>query len=164
MPLRADDPPGKQLAARELDQQVVDLKREGLTFVQIGTRLGKSTTQIHRIFHRAIAAIPVPAVEAFREQHLARLELMREHCLDVLGASHWTVSHGHVVKLEIRRVDGSMSNVPLPDSGPGMAAIDRLLKIEQEEAKLLGIYPDARFSVETTVNYRVEGVDMSKLT
>lgn len=154
----------EQLERAQLDATVISMVSEGYTFPQISTKIGKSLSQTYRIFQRGLRSAPVQAAEEYRRQHLERLELARKICLDELGASHWTVSHGHVVKLEVRRSDGSMSSVPLPDSGPKMQAIDRLLKIEQEEAKLLGMYPDARFSVETTVNYTVSGVDMGKLT
>jgi hypothetical protein len=95
-----------------------------------------------------------PKIDAYRALHLERLEgeLVRlgeleERARLVLGRHHITVNNGRVIA-----VDGE----PLQDDGPVLAAIDRLIKIEDarrknnaEQRKLLGL--DAPTKVEATV-------------
>lgn len=51
--------------------------------------------------------------------------------MEVLEREHVTVSNGRVVSLD----DGT----PLPDDGPVLQAIDRLLRIQERRARLLGL-------------------------
>jgi hypothetical protein len=95
-----------------------------------------------------------PKIDQYRALHLERLEgeLVRLNELEerarlVLGRHHITVNNGRVIA-----VDGE----PLQDDGPVLAAIDRLIKIEDarrknnaEQRKLLGL--DAPTKVEATV-------------
>jgi hypothetical protein len=95
-----------------------------------------------------------PKIDQYRALHLERLEgeLVRlgeleERARLVLGRHHITVNNGRVIA-----VDGE----PLQDDGPVLAAIDRLIKIEDarrknnaEQRKLLGL--DAPTKVEATV-------------
>lgn len=157
------DRPKDQLADRRLEAQVIELKDEGLTFEQIGQRIGRHKSQAQRIFHRAMKNIPVSAMEEYRANQLARLALARESVMDVLGASHLIVSQGRVVELRHTREDGSSVSVPLKDHGPVLAAVDRLLKIDEQEAKLLNLYPDVRYTMDAIVNYTVTGIDVDKL-
>jgi hypothetical protein len=95
-----------------------------------------------------------PKIDQYRALHLERLEgeLVRlgeleERAKQVLGRHHITINNGRVIA-----VDGE----PLQDDGPVLAAIDRLIKIEDarrknnaEQRKLLGL--DAPTKVEATV-------------
>lgn len=131
--------PLTDLARAELDAQVVELKRQDLTFAEIAQVLGISKTSAFRGFHRALPRIAEPAANAYRAEHLARLELAREAVMEVLTNKHVTVSNGVVV-----RVGGKA----LADDGPILAAIDRLLRIDEREAKLLGLDAPVRTRVE----------------
>jgi hypothetical protein len=95
-----------------------------------------------------------PKIDQYRALHLERLEgeLVRlgeleERARLVLGRHHITVNNGRVIA-----IDGE----PLQDDGPVLAAIDRLIKIEDarrknnaEQRKLLGL--DAPTKVEAQV-------------
>lgn len=146
--------PADDLARAEQDAQIVELKRQDLTFQQIAERLGISRAAAHRGFHRALPRITGPAADAYRAEHLARLELARSVVLDILAAKHLTVSQGVVV-----RVDGQ----PLEDDAPTLAAVDRLVKLDEREAKLLGL--DAKTELDHTGTVTIEfiGVDPNDL-
>lgn len=131
--------PQADLARAEIDAQIVELKRKDLSFAEIGNRLGISKAAAFRGFHRALPRITEPAASAYRAEHLARLELAREAVMEVLTNRHVTTSNGVIVRL-----DGE----PLADDAPILAAVDRLLRIDEREAKLLGLDAPIRTRVE----------------
>lgn len=162
----------------ELDARVIELKRTGLSFQQIGDQLGYSRSQMHRCFQRGLSRIVEPEVTAIRAEHRARLALAREAVLDVLAAHHVVVSNGHIVSAIVgthpeRTEDGAthpnagapIYGDPLIDSAPVLAAVDRLLKIDDQELRLVGGYPAAKLELGGHVNYTVGGgVDPASLT
>ncbi|MEV8033905.1 hypothetical protein [Streptomyces sp. NPDC086182] len=97
-----------------------------------------------------------PKIDAYRVLHLERLEgeLLRLDDLEarareVLDRHHVTVNNGRVIKLD----DGE----PLLDDGPVLAAIDRLLKIEdarrknnESQRKLLGLDAPTKVDAQVT--------------
>jgi hypothetical protein len=96
-----------------------------------------------------------PKIDQYRALHLERLEgeLVRLNELEeraklVLGRHHITVNNGRVIA-----VDGE----PLQDDGPVLAAIDRLIKIEDarrknnaEQRKLLGLDAPTKVDAQVT--------------
>lgn len=95
-----------------------------------------------------------PKVDAWRalqvariEAALARLDALEEAAHAVLRREHITVNNGRVILLH---------DMPLPDDGPVLAAIDRLVKIEDARlrntdalCRILGLNAPAQ--VEATV-------------
>jgi hypothetical protein len=153
--------PEATAAATEREAVIVRLKREGLTFDEIGQRFGVSKQVVHRQFHRAIRRGLTVQVDAYRDEQLARIEAAREVVMDVLHARHVVVSNGHVVS-EITGQDAEGKPIygePLVDDGPVLAAVDRLVKLDDQEARLLGLYAAAKVETDTTLRYEVVGVD-----
>lgn len=96
-------------------------------------------------------------------QERERLEMERDAAVEVLTARHLTVSHGVVVIDE--------NGEPLEDDAVALAALaqlqairDRLLKLADHEAKLLGLYAKTEIDHSGGVTYEFVGVDVSKLT
>lgn len=97
-----------------------------------------------------------PKIDQYRALHLERLEgeLVRLNDLEarareVLDRHHITVNNGRVIKLD----DGE----PLQDDGPVLAAIDRLVRIEDarrknnaEQRKLLGLDAPTKVDAQVT--------------
>lgn len=135
--------PKTDIERAERDAQILELKRQDLTFAEIAEELGISKTAAFNAFHRALPRIPEPAAAAYRTEHLARLELARQAVLEVLTNRHLTVSNGQVI-----RVDGKT----LEDDGPVLAAVDRLLRIDEREAKLLGLDAPTKSRVEVVTD------------
>lgn len=155
--------------------QVGSLKEQGLTYRQIAPQLGISPATAWR-YHETwlkelragIPEIRERVAQAMIEQHdmlrleRQRLEMERDAVLEVLTARHLTVSNGIIV-----RIDGE----PIEDDAPVLTAVstlnairDRLIKMADHEAKLLGLYAAVKQTVDATVNYTVGGgVDISAL-
>ena len=166
--------PDQAASAAEKDARVVELVNEGHTFQQIADQWGVTKSVIHRRFHRALERIPQKAVEDYRTAQLVRLAAARQAVMDVLTAKHVVVSNGHIVSEIVGNhplVDENdephpqagepIYGDPLIDDGPVLAAVDRLVKLDDQEAKLLGLYAAAKVEHDSTVRYEVVGVEPS---
>lgn len=147
------NPPEKVLKSIEIDAQIVELKRSGLSFDEIGKRLGGLTRQtIHRRFERALLDARKARREAadkYIDEHLARIGVNREIVSDIRDGEHPLVSNG-------KRFDD------LVDQGIVLASIDRMVKLDDEEAQLLGLRAATKSEV-AVVNYTVGGgIDPTK--
>lgn len=154
---------------------VAALKEAGRTYREISAELGISTTTAWRDHEEWLKELRFGspelrerAVAALAEQHdmlrteRLRLEMERDAVVAVLTAKHLTVSNGVIV-----RNDGE----PIEDDGPVLNAVgtlnairDRLIKLADHEAKLLGLYSATKMAADVTVNYTVGGgVDLAAL-
>lgn len=139
--------PDESAAATLRDTQIIQMKRDGRTFDEIGAHFGVTKQVVHRCFHRGLRRVPVKAVEEYRAEQLARIETQREIALDVMHAEHPLVSNG-------KRFDD------LTDDGPVLAAIDRMIKLDAQESDLLGLKAPVKVESEVSVlRYEVVGVD-----
>lgn len=141
------------IAARRI--QMIKMRRDGIGFQAIADTLGYASRQAaSKDFCRTLEqhiAEQHSSMEVLRELELLRLDGELER-LDrlygkverILDKFHVTVQFGKVIN-----VDGE----PLEDDGPALAAVDRLVKIEdarrrngERRAKLMGL--DAAQKVE----------------
>lgn len=137
------------------DARAAELRAQGKTFQQIADELGLANKgDAHHAVERALAEIVKGPAEALRDLELSRLDTMYEAAMGVLERQHVTVSNGKVVHL---------SDDPLPDDGPVLQAIDRLLKIQERRAKLLGLDAEKKVSLSGGVKYEVVGIDPDDL-
>lgn len=120
--------------------QVVQMRGARLSWAEIGRRLNISGQRAGRIYSEALAAIPTQSIDEHRAEALEELDYLARKALEVLERQHVTVSNGHVVSLD---------GVPLEDSAPVLAAIDRLLRIQERKAKLLGLDAPSKHEVMT---------------
>lgn len=148
--------------AAERRRRVVELRDEGFSFRDIGTELGVSMQRAWQLYQAAMREIPAAAVAAHaeklaerRDEQLRRIDMEREAVMDVLAARHVTVSNGQVM-----REDGK----PILDDAPVLAAVDRLVKLDDQEAKLLGLYAKTEVNHTGGVTYRIVGVSPEELT
>lgn len=156
--------PTSALASARLDKQIIERKDAGLSFQEIADELGFSKAYIHRRFHKIVRAIPEEAASEYRANQLAEIALNREIAAEIRDAEHPLVSQGRVIyPIEGWSEDGKpiYGDNPLLDDGPRLAAIDRLEKLRDSEAKLLGLYPAAKVDATVDGGIRVEVVGVS---
>jgi len=133
----------RTLSDAQRDAEAARLRARGLTYQQIADELGwTSRGDAHHAVQRALEATVKEAADEVRAIELDRLDTLYRAALAVLEAEHFTVSNGRVVSL-----DGSG---PLPDTGPVLAAIDRLLKIQERRSKLLGLDAPSKAAISIT--------------
>jgi DNA-binding CsgD family transcriptional regulator len=128
-------------ATAERDNTVWQLRLQGFTLRQIGARLGLSHETIRLILERGRAELIYPKIEEQRATELERLDEMLHRAWSIMDREHALVSHGRLIADE--------NGLPLPDTGPILAAMDRVLRISERRAKLLGL--DAATKVEAQV-------------
>lgn len=137
----------------EQDADAARLRARGMTYEVIATELGYCNRAAARaaVERALVATVTEPAAEV-RQMELARLDEMYRAALAVLERQHLTVSHGKVVYTGGTQVLDERGNVtyiggePLFDDAPVLQAIDRMIRIMERRAKLLGL--DAPTKVE----------------
>lgn len=139
----------------ERDAQALALRARGKTYAQIAQALGYADKgAAYKAVQRGLSTpLQEPAAE-LRALEVERLDRMTEAVWGVLENEHLTVSHGRVVMH-----DGK----PLADDGPVLAAVDRLLRIAERRAKLLGLDSPTQARVDGQITYEVVGVEGADL-
>lgn len=124
----------RTVADAETDAEAARLRASGCSYAEIAKRQGCSVSTAHQRVARAIAAVPVEAVEELRQVELARLDTLIAKAFEVLNASHPLVSNG-------RRFDD------LEDAAPILGALRELRALSESRRKLLGLDAPARQTV-----------------
>lgn len=142
---RKRQPNTRQLSDAELaerDEKIWQLRLRGLSLRQIGAEVGLSHPSVHEILKRGYQERVYPLVDEQRAVELERLDLWTVAAGEVLNREHIHVSNGRIVRDE--------NDKPIRDDGPVLAAIDRLVRLAERRARLLGL--DAPTRVQADVN------------
>ncbi|MFD6619962.1 hypothetical protein ACFWFB_32495 [Streptomyces albidoflavus] len=143
------------------DALAAELRAEGLTYPQIGERLGMNKGDAWRAVQRAKADVARPAVTKLIQAESGELDDLYVMALEVIEANHVVVSHGKVVTM----LDPESSEEkPLTDNGPKLQAIQTALRIRESYRKLHGLDAEQKVNVSGAVRYEVVGVDPADLT
>lgn len=131
----------KSPVTAQRDAEAAQLRAEGKTYDQIAEALEFSDRSLaRRAVERALAATVREPADELRQLELIRLDALWVEAVKVMTTEHITVNNGRVIE-----VDG----VPLKDDAPTLSAIDRLLKIMERRAKLVGLDSPAKVEVMT---------------
>lgn len=135
-------PRRRSSATMERDAQAADLFRRGLSYRQIGAQLGVSHQSAFEAVRRA-------ARDAGRDSLAAAeaLALMLDRLQDYRRLVYRVATTKHYVTTQTGRVV-EFNGQPLLDDAPVLNAVDRLLRTDDTEAKLLGLYAPAKSRVE----------------
>jgi hypothetical protein len=164
------DPPHHQPSYRAMVAQrrarAIELKNRGMSWQQVAEAMAANYPEYRDSEGNPSAAVACVDVsralkqankelsmglEEYREAARMRLDGLRRQVFAVLARPHYVLHAGQVVKDD----DGN----PMRDDGPILAAVDRLLRIEERQAKIDGtdasekltIALDRRVDEETTV-------------
>ncbi|GAA0402844.1 hypothetical protein GCM10009530_63520 [Microbispora corallina] len=122
------------------DAEACELRAQGLTYQQIADELGLSSKgQAYEAVQRALRDIVQEPADEVRQLELLRLDELARRARTVMLAKHLVVDKGTVVIWE---------GAPLIDDAPVLQVIDRLLKIQERRARLLGLDAPQRVSVD----------------
>lgn len=123
-----------ETAAR--DARACELRAAGWTYGKIADELGYTDrSHARQGIERAMLAIVQEPAEELLKLHLERLREMYRTAREIMVARHMMVQHGKVVTFAT--ADGEQ--VPIEDPMPKLAAIDRMTRVLEREAKLLGM-------------------------
>lgn len=145
--------PGRRsLATMEKDAQAADLFRRGLTYKQISQQMGwRSPNAAFEAVRRAArdsAKDPLAQAEA--------LALILDRLQDYRRLMWRVATSKHYVTTQAGKIVTDKDGKPLTDDGPVCHAVDRLLKCDQEEARLRDLYPAAKSRVEVITEDAVD--------
>lgn len=130
----------RDLTVAERDAKAARLRSQGYSYQRIADALGYSDRgAAHHAVQRVLQLTVQEAGEELRQMERERLDRLSEAAWEVLERQHVTVSNGRIV---------SLNGEPLPDDGPVLAAIDRLLRISESRRKLEGLDAPSRVSVD----------------
>jgi hypothetical protein len=135
---RKDAQPGVKEVAAERRVQALELRKAGASYRAIAAQLNISEKTAHQDVQRALRAlaeIEHASAEEYRTMELLRLDALTLEASRILRATHPLISGGKV--LSGFTVDGKA--IGLTDDGPKLQAIDRLLRIAERRARLLGL-------------------------
>lgn len=123
------------------DIEATKLRAAGLDYDEIAARVGFANRgNAYRAVERCLAAARAEPAEAVTKLELERLDEMWRNAKAVLDRSHITVSNGRIVYDD----DGK----PVIDDAPVLQAIDRMLKIQERRARLLGLDAPVKSRIE----------------
>ncbi len=127
------------LGHAERDRDAVQLRSRGRTYQQISDELGYGhSSNARRAVKKALEGIVIEGRDEVIKLQLDELDMMQRAVFEVLEAKHYVVSEGRIVY---------RGDKELLDDSPVLAAVDRLLKISDRRAKLLGLDAPKRIEV-----------------
>jgi hypothetical protein len=138
----------------ELDHQAAKLRSQSKTFKEIAQHFGCSVGTAFNMVHRAIQDIPREGTEELIALELAKLDVVEAKAYEIMTKHHAYVSPSGKVVYD----DGER----LQDDGPVLAAMDRLLKVASQRAKLLGLNAPTRTELTGKDGGAIEIADRSK--
>lgn len=127
----------------ERDAEACRLRTRGASYQQVADQLGfTDRSNARRAIQRALAEVVREAADEHVQLQLDQLDALTGEVLTVLEREHYVASAGRLVC----DADGR----PLRDDMPRLHAVDRLLRIMERRARLLGLDAPARHQVNTT--------------
>lgn len=141
---------------KELQKKICELRMQGYNFTQIAEQLGIRPQHAHEQHRRAMKSIIQAPAQEVRDLEVTRLDMM----LASLHADYVkffpVVNSGQVIRDVLENEDGTPVvhedgrpvTYKLEDIGPRMQILDRMLKIQDRRAKLLGLDAPVRRTLE----------------
>jgi hypothetical protein len=127
----------------ERDAAAAQMRVESKSYQQIADALGFADKgAAHHAVDRALKAVVREPAEALQKLMRARLDEMRVVARDIMLEEHYAHSAGRLIFTPTGE-DGK--SVPMVDRAPNLAAVDRLVKIEERAAKLDGLDAAVKF-------------------
>lgn len=159
------------------DAQALRLRARGMTYQQIADEMGYAEKgAAYKAVQRGMEEIIGEAAAEVRALEVARLDAMYAQVMKVLETEHVTVSQGRVVRRRVLDENGDPIVVgqdrddkpiyreeEILDDAPVLAAVDRLLRIQQRRAALLGLDAPTKQEIGGKLTYEVVGVGDDQL-
>lgn len=127
--------------------KLIEYRRERRPYASFYEELGYASPQAaRRDFNRALEenlAEVRTSAEAYREEELMELDHLASTAIQVMLTPHYEVTQAGKI------AEDPQTGMPLLDDKPKLAAIDRLLKIQDRRAKLLGLDSAQKIEVLT---------------
>lgn len=136
-------------------KRVIQLRQTGMTIDEIRVVLGNefrggkpfSHGYIYKQYTKAMKSIIVEDVTTLRKLENARLDALQEQLTKMLTKVHYHIARGGVVRDTVDNENGSptydqegnLITERVVDITPNLAIMDRILKVMERRARLLGL-------------------------
>lgn len=142
---------GRNTIDRERDYRALEMVRRGFTYRQIAAELGwSSPASVGNAVTRALKEISKVDADEVVKMMRERLDDYRRQAWRVLGRTHFVTTPTGAI---VRHPD---SGTPLVDDAPVLQALDRLLKYDIEERRMLGVDAPTKTRVEVITESDVD--------
>lgn len=150
----ASNPHSRKNSAERAEQQAeaYRLRLRGHSLRAIGGIMGFSHETARRLVQVEAEKLTLPLADELRKQQLERLNDARLAVLAVLERKHVHISEGRVVR--DKDPETGLVGEPIEDDAPVLQAVDRLVKIEDRIAKLLGLDAPVQSEISAVVENR----------
>jgi len=132
-------------------QMVLQARRDGKSFPQIAYENGWTQGYVYKIYKTAMNQIIAEDVAEVRKMELERLDAATQKAMAILQTFHPLVSGGEIVRDTVEDEEGNpiggggrVATKKLADPSVQLAAIDKLMKIMERRARLLGLDAPAK--------------------
>lgn len=142
-------------------ERALELRAKGQTWAEIAKELdwktpGGACNAVSKALQERAKLASETTIEAHRQGLLEQLDLMERIVWGIIEKRQPALHKGEWIVV----TDQDGEEHWLTDDGPTMAAIDRLLRIQERRAKLLGTDAPQGINVGLTVHYQVNGIDV----
>lgn len=152
----------------ERDAEAFRMRSDGKTLNEIAIAKGfVDASHVRKALARHLDRVVTPAADEYRKLMDDQLDQMQRAVMRVLETTHYKVNNGTVVyyggdecQCQPWERDTCGHAKPLLDDSPVLAAVDRLVKIQESRRKLYGLDAPVKHDVSvSSVTVRVEGAD-----
>lgn len=163
-------------ATARRDAEMADMRDRGASFRKIAAHFDVSVSTAHEGVDRAMRAIRAESGERVRQFELSRLDRYAAKVEAELDRERPVISHGRVVRRRLLDENGafvilstnedgepSYAEEEVSDASPLFQAVDRLLKIQERRARLLGLDSPVKQEISGQLTYEIVGVEPEDL-
>ncbi len=140
------------------DHEAAAMQAKSMTLKQIGDHFGVTFQAAALMIQRAIADIPRGSTIELVATELDKLDAIERECLVIMQRVHPVVSASGRIVTRVVEVDGHLNEVEVIDDSITLAAMDRLLKVSAQRARLLGLNAPTNIRLEV-VEYDTDSID-----
>lgn len=145
-------------------EKAVTMRSRGAGWSEIAQECGfndaKAASSSVHAYLRKLARQSDATIESHRQSLLESLDQLEKEAWKVLETKHVAHSAGEIVR---RYNDETEQFEDLEDDAPTLNAIDRLLKIYERKAKMLGLDLTADTNIGIAVQHTINGVNIEDL-
>lgn len=158
-------PKAKTIDVRERENEALMLRKKEWPLAAIAAKLGYANESgVSKAIARALDRAPAEAAPEMRRMELGKLALLEFTAWQVLERQHLVViTGGPKAGMIVSRFNKDGESEELEDSGPILAAMDRIIRIQERRARLMGLDAPVRHRVTTITEDQVDA-EMRRLT
>lgn len=120
------------------DAHCAELRAQGLSYRKIAERFDLAVSTVYEAVQRAIAAVPIEAVNELRAIECQRLDAIIAKAWDIVAADHPFISFGKVIMV---------ADEVVQDAAPVISALNLIRTTSESKRRLLGLDAPSRQTI-----------------